>query len=419
MMSLFLREPADLCGRERLREVVERKRAPQPFDRLGCHDFPVRNLRTQHCGLRVGSQSGASLRQATQGIRARLSTTEPCQECLTVESAAHAIACRAASRERRRGKVAPVPTEHAFPNEHVHFKWDAGNEPALVVASGDTVALETRDVSDNQLTPSSKSEDIERLDWDRVYPLAGPISVEGAEPGDTLAIEILELRVRDWGWTAIIPGLGLLPDDFPSPYLRGFDLADGESAFLREDVAIPIEPFFGTMGVCPSGAEEQAVMPPGTFGGNLDTRQLVQGATLYLPVEVEGARFSCGDAHAAQGDGEVCVTGIETPIGATLRLTLEKGRRIPAPQFRTPGPLTPRANRGEWYGTTGVGPDLYAAAQDAVRAMIKYVSATSGLSPEDAYVLASLCIDLKISEIVDAGQYVVSALLPLNVFAAP
>ena len=312
-----------------------------------------------------------------------------------------------------------MPTEHAFPDAQVHFKWDVANEPALVVESGDTLTLETRDVSDNQLTPSSKSEEIASLDWDRVYPLAGPIAVEGAEPGDTLAIEILELRVQDWGWTAIIPGLGLLPDDFPSPYLRLFDLTDGENAFLREDVAIPIEPFLGTMGVCPSGAKEQAVMPPGTFGGNLDTRQLVQGATLYLPVQVEGALFSCGDAHAAQGDGEVCVTGIETPIGATLRLALEKGRRIPAPQFRTPGPLTPHANRGDWYGTTGVGPDLYAAAQDAVRAMIEYVSATFGLSPEDAYVLASLCIDLKISEVVDAGQYVVSALLPLNIFATP
>jgi acetamidase/formamidase len=312
-----------------------------------------------------------------------------------------------------------VPAEHSFPSEQVHFKWDLANEPGLVVESGDTVTLETRDVSDNQLAPSSTSADIERLDWDRVYPLAGPVAVEGAAPGDTLVIEILELRTQDWGWTAIIPGLGLLPDDFPSPYLRVFDLTDGENAFLREGVAIPIEPFFGTMGVCPRGAKEQAVMPPGTFGGNLDTRQLVQGATLYLPVQVEGALFSCGDAHAAQGDGEVCVTGIETPIGATLRLSLEKGRRIPAPQFRTPGPLTPRANRGEWYGTTGVGPDLYAAAQDAVRAMIEYVAATFRLSPEDAYVLASLCIDLKISEIVDAGQYVVSALLPLKSFATP
>src|SRR5689334_20488493 len=310
-----------------------------------------------------------------------------------------------------------MPTEHEFPDTLVHFKWDARNEPGLTVQSGDVVTLESRDVSDNQLGPDSTEKDIEPLDWDRVYPLAGPIAVEGAAPGDTLAVEILELRTRDWGWTAIIPGLGLLPDDFPSPYLRVFDLENGESAYLREDVAIPIEPFFGTMGVCPSGAQEQAIMPPGTFGGNLDTRQLVQGTTLYLPVQVEGALFSCGDAHAAQGDGEVCVTGIETPMGATLRFTLEKGRRIPAPQYHVRGPLTPRANRGEWYGTTGVGPDLYVCAQDAVRAMVAHITDRSGLSPEDAYVLASLCVDLKISEIVDAGQYVVSALLPLNVFA--
>ena len=116
-----------------------------------------------------------------------------------------------------------------------------------------------------------------------------------------------------------------------------FDLTDGEYAFIREDVAIPIEPFFGTMGVCPSGAQNQEVMPPGSFGGNMDTRQLVQGSTLYLPVEVDGALFSCGDAHAAQGDGEVCVTGIETPIGATLRFTLEKGRRSRRPSFGRPG----------------------------------------------------------------------------------
>jgi acetamidase/formamidase len=312
----------------------------------------------------------------------------------------------------------PVATEHEFPETHVHYTWDVGNEPVLSVQSGDTVTLESRDVSDNQLTPSSTSNDIETLDWDRVYPLAGPIAVEDAAPGDTLAVEILELRVKDWGWTAIIPGFGLLPDDFPSAYLRVFDLTNRQHAFLRGDVAIPIEPFFGTMGVCPSGASNQAVMPPGTFGGNLDTRQLVQGSTLYLPVQTEGALFSCGDAHAAQGDGEVCVTGIETPIGATLRFTLEKGRQIPAPQFRTPAPLTPRATQGEWYGTTGVGSDLYAAAQDAVRAMIDHVSTAFQLSAEDAYVLASLCVDLKISEIVDAGQYVVSALLPLNVFAS-
>jgi acetamidase/formamidase len=315
-------------------------------------------------------------------------------------------------------KGAAMPTEHEYPSTQVHFKWDVGNEPTLTVHSGDTVTLESRDVSDNQLGPDSTATEIESLDWDRVYPLAGPIAVEGAEPGDTLAVEILELRTKDWGWTAIIPGLGLLPDDFPAPYLRVFDLTNGKHAFLRDDVAIPIEPFFGTMGVCPQGAKEQAVMPPGTFGGNLDTRQLGQGTTLYLPVEVEGALFSCGDAHAAQGDGEVCVTGIETPIGATLRFTIEKGRSIPAPQYRTGGPLAPAADTGAWYGTTGVGPDLYANSQEAVRAMIEYITGRTGLSREDAYVLASLAVDLRISEIVDAGQYVVSALLPLSVFGS-
>jgi acetamidase/formamidase len=157
-------------------------------------------------------------------------------------------------------------------------------------------------------------------------------------------------------------------------------------------------------------------MPPGVFGGNMDTRQLTRGTTLYLPVQVEGALFSCGDAHAAQGDGEVCVTGIESPMYGALRFTLLKDRSIPAPQYLTAGPLAPRVAASAWYGTTGVGPDLYAGAQEAVRAMIDYLSSEHALTPEDAYVLASLAVDLRISEIVDAGQYVVSALVPLAIF---
>ena len=306
---------------------------------------------------------------------------------------------------------------HYFPSDRVHFKWDIDNEPVLTIQSGDTVVLHTRDVSDNQIAPDSTADVIASLDWDRVYPLAGPIAVEGAQPGHTLAIEIVDLHTQGWGWTAILPGLGLLADDFPDPYLRIFDLSGGGVTHLREDIAIPIAPFLGTMGVCPAGASDQAVMPPGVFGGNLDTRQLVRGTTLYLPVQVEGALFSCGDAHAAQGDGEVCVTGIESPMYAALRLTLQEDRSIPSPQYRTaPGPLTPHVDGGGFYGTTGVGPDLYAAAQDAVRAMIDYLGEAYDLSREDAYVLSSLCVDLKISEIVDAGEYVVSALLPLAVF---
>jgi len=307
---------------------------------------------------------------------------------------------------------------HEFPVDTVHYVWDVGNEPGLAIESGDTVVFETREVSDGQITRDSTAEAIGELDWDRVYPLAGPVRVEGAEPGDTLAVEILDVETRGWGYTLIIPGFGLLPDDFPQPYLRVFDLPDGDFALLREDIAIPVEPFFGTMGVCPEGAQQQAVMPPGTFGGNMDTRQLVRGTTLYLPVQEEGALFSCGDAHAAQGDGEVCVTGIEAPMHGELRFTLQKGRRIPAPQFETTGALTARVDGSGWYGTTGVGPDLYVAAQDAVRAMIDHLGEQHGLSREDAYVLSSLCVDLRISEVVDAGQYIVSALLPLAVFAA-
>lgn len=307
---------------------------------------------------------------------------------------------------------------HDFPTDSVHFTWDAGNDPVIRIADGDTVVFETRDVSDNQVTPDSDSSAIAGLDWDRVYPLAGPVGVDGAEPGDTLAIEILDLQTRGWGWTAILPGLGLLPEEFPDAYLRIFDLSHGDVALLREDVAIPVEPFLGTMGVCPAGASEQAVMPPGPFGGNMDTRQLVRGTTLYLPVQLDGALFSCGDAHAAQGDGEVCVTGLEAPMNATLRFTVQKGRALPAPQYRTAGPLTPRVDSAGFYGTTGVGPDLYAASQDAVRAMVEHIATEHGLSPEDAYVLCSLCVDLKISEIVDAGQYIVSALLPDAVFTS-
>ena len=304
---------------------------------------------------------------------------------------------------------------HTVPEDQLHYLWDEGNEPTLRIASGDEVVARTREVSDGQITPDSTADALGSLDMSRLYPLVGPIYVDGAEPGDTLVVEMLSIETQVWGWTAILPGLGLLPDDFADPYLRIFDLS-ADTAPLDDVAQIPVEPFFGTMGVCPAGAKEQAVMPPGIFGGNMDTRQLVAGSTLHLPVQVEGGLFSCGDAHGAQGDGEVCVTGIESPMYGALRFTLQKGRTIPAPQYRTAGGLAPRVADSAWYGTTGVGPDLYVGAQDAVRAMVEYISTNHGLTPEDAYVLASLAVDLRISEIVDAGQYIVSALLPLAIF---
>jgi acetamidase/formamidase len=306
---------------------------------------------------------------------------------------------------------------HYFPTDEVHFTWDAGNAPVLTIADGDTVVFETRDVSDNQIGPDSDASVIAGLNWDRVYPLAGPVAVEGAEPGDTLVVEILDLHVKGWGWTAVLPGLGLLADDFAEPYLRIFDLSLGDRTYFRDDIAIPLTPFLGTMGVCPADASAQAVMPPGPFGGNMDTRQLVAGTTLYLPVHVPGANFSTGDAHGCQGDGEICVTGLESPMYATLRFSVEKGRTIPAAQYRTaPGSLTARVDHGSWFATTGLGGDLYKAAQDATRAMLDHLTATYALSREDAYLLSSLVVDLKISEIVDAGVYVVSAVLPEAIF---
>jgi acetamidase/formamidase len=311
-----------------------------------------------------------------------------------------------------------VARTHYIPADKVHYTWDVGHEAALEIESGDTVVVHTREVFDNQITPDSDASALTAANWDRVYPLAGPIRVAGAAPGDTLAVEILDLHTQGWGWSAILPGFGLLPDDFPDPYLKIFDLTHGDVTYLREDVAIPIDPFLGTMGVCPEGASGQVIMPPGTFGGNMDTRQLTRGATLYLPVQVDGAMFSCGDAHAAQGDGEVCVTAIECPMYGALRISLEKGRTIPAPQYQT-APWRPRGmlrRPAGSYGTTGVGPDLYRCAQDAVRAMIDHMVGRYDLSREEAYVLSSLVVDLRISEIVDAGQYIVSALLPLSVF---
>src|SRR3954453_15459363 len=312
-----------------------------------------------------------------------------------------------------------MPRTHHLPDEQVHFTWDTGNEPLLAIDSGDTVVVWTRDVSDNQIGPDSDAGVIAGLDWNRVYPLSGPIAVAGAAPGDTLAIEILDIHTQGWGWTAVLPGLGLLPDDFPDPYLRVFEFLDGDVIHFADNVRIPVTPFFGTMGVCPEGASAVPVMPPGRFGGNMDTRQLTKGTTLFLPVQVSGALFSCGDAHAAQGDGEVCVTGVESPMYAALRFEVQKGRSIPTPQYQVPpGSLTREVDLGGWYGTTGVGGDPYGAAQDAVRAMVAHVNETYGLSREDAYLLASLCVDLKISEIVDGGNYLDNALPPRAVFTA-
>ncbi|MGQ0549536.1 MAG: acetamidase/formamidase family protein [Armatimonadota bacterium] len=306
--------------------------------------------------------------------------------------------------------------ELAMPSERIHYRWDNALPPALEVDPGDIVHYDLQEVSGGQITRSSTAADLARMDMDRVYPLAGPVFVKGARPGDVLVVDILDLRPGDWGWTAIIPGLGLLAQDFTESHLRIWDLGAGTDAAMRNDIHIPLDPFCGTMGVATDQAGTFPVMPPGKFGGNMDIRHLTRGTTLLFPVWVDGALFSCGDAHAVQGDGEVCISAIEAPMRATLRFGVRKDLRLPSPQFVTPGPLTSRHDAKGYYATTGIAPDLMEGARAAVRAMIDHLVRTYRLSRQDAYILCSVAVDLKISEVVDVPNWVVSAYLPLSIF---
>jgi acetamidase/formamidase len=304
-----------------------------------------------------------------------------------------------------------------LPSGRVHYRWDNTQPPVAEVESGDVIFCDLQEVSGGQIRRSSTAADLGRMDFDRAYPLAGPVFVKGARRGDALAVEILDLQPADWGWTSILPGLGLLTEDFSDPYLKIWDLSARTHAALRSDIRIPLAPFLGTMGVAPEDRGSFPVMPPGKFGGNMDIRHLNIGATLLLPVWVEGALFSCGDAHAVQGDGEVCISAIETPMRARLRLSVREGAQLPSPQFTTPGPLTAKFDGRGYYATTGIGPDLMQGAKAAVRAMVDYLVRTYRLSRQDAYVLCSVATDLKISEIVDEPNWIVSAYLPLALFS--
>ncbi|MEP6469439.1 MAG: acetamidase/formamidase family protein [Chloroflexota bacterium] len=299
--------------------------------------------------------------------------------------------------------------------EQFHLAWDRSIEPIATVGSGDVVEFDALDASCGQLTQSSTLDDLRALDFSRVDQVNGPIAIDGAEPGDTLEIELLDFQPADWGWTASIPGFGLLADDFPDPALRITRLGGGSAEFLP-GVRIPLAPFCGELGVAPPAEGAHSTIPPAEYGGNMDTRHVTAGTKLYLPVFANGARFSLGDGHAAQGDGEVCGTAIETPMRARLRLTVRKDLAVTAPEFLTPGPLAQSTNTGPYYATDGVGPDLMIAARDAVRRMIDYLGRDHGLAPIDAYLLCSVAADLKISEVVDAPNWIVTTYFPLSVF---
>ena len=296
-----------------------------------------------------------------------------------------------------------------------HYLWNKRYKPVLHVKPGDRVKFEVNEVASWQITKESKKSDLANLDEKKLYPLSGPVFIEGASPGDALLISIERVKTADWGWTAIIPGLGLLPE-FKSPYLWIWDLSSGKKrANFVHGVSVPLAPFCGVMGVAPREEGEYNVMPPGRHGGNMDIRHLTEGSKLVLPVWNKGALFSVGDMHAAQGDGEVCVTAIECPGEVTLRFDLMKGVRIQSPRYFTHSKEPRDESR---FVTTGISPDLMDASRQAVRNMIEHLSKEHNLRPEEAYVLCSVAADLRIHEIVDSPNWVVGLGMPLRVFAS-
>lgn len=268
------------------------------------------------------------------------------------------------------------------------------------------------DVATWQLTKDSTSGDLNRIDPSKWYPLAGPVFVEGARPGDALVVETVSVKVDDFGWSAIIPGFGLL-EDFKEPYLYKWDLKDKRFASFEKGIKIPIRPFCGVLGVAPPEKGLFEAMPPGKHGGNMDIRHLTAGSSVKIPVWVEGALFSVGDVHAAMGDGEVCVCAIECAGEATLRFTLERKSGLRWPQYVTQGDAKPKKG---YYAATGIAPDLMLATKESVRNMLDYLTRDRGLTREEAYVLCSVAADVRVHEVVDQPNWVVGTMISRDIF---
>ncbi len=310
------------------------------------------------------------------------------------------------------------PPRHTIHGRHHHFGWDHAIPPVERVAPGATLEFGCIDASGGQLSRESTVEDVAKLDFARVNPVTGPIYIDGARRGDVLKVTIEEFKPSGFGWTANIPGFGLLADQFTDPalFLWSYDRRAVDSAMFSPTAKIPLKPFVGTIGLAPAEPGLHSVVPPRRVGGNMDIRDLAAGTVLYLPVEVEGALFSVGDTHAVQGDGEVCGTAIESPMDVVLTFDVDRELKLKSPCFTTSGPVSRHLDSKGYEVSTGIGPDLMQAAREAVSQMIDILGSRHGLSSIDAYMLASVCADLRISEIVDQPNWVVSFYFPRVVF---
>jgi acetamidase/formamidase len=306
--------------------------------------------------------------------------------------------------------------------QHVHWGYyDATLKPVLRIASGDTVRVETMlagglarlraaGISEAEIPESMKA--VEAAVTERgpgAHPLTGPIWVEGAAAGDVLEVRILGFEfLHPFGVTGFIPGSGTLPDDFPYSRFKlfRFDVARGVTEFAP-GIALPLAPFFGSIGVAPNPIVRRVSSgPPGHHTGNLDNKELVAGSTLYVPVHVPGALLSMGDAHAMQGDGEVTLTGLETSVRGTVQVMLRKGMRLNWPRAETP----------THYIAMGLHPDLDEASKLATREAIDFLVTEKKLSRDEAYILTSVAVDLRVTQLVD-GTKGVHAMIPKSIFA--
>lgn len=318
---------------------------------------------------------------------------------------------------------AQPPREHdlRLVPEHVHWGYyDAKLPPVLRIGSGDRVNVETMVAGGLQrlrlagVAPSeipAALEAVERRVTDRgpgAHPMTGPVHVDNAEPGDTLEIRLLSISfLHNFGVNAFAPGGGVLPDEFPYAKLKLMRWPAGATTVeFVPGVTLPLAPFFGSIGVAPPPlAGRISSRPPGWHGGNLDNKDLVAGSTLYLPVHVPGALLSIGDGHALQGDGEVTGTALETSLTAEIEVRLHKGRRLKWPRAETP----------THYIAMGLHEDLDEAARLAVREMVEFLAAEKQMSRDDAYMLCSLQVDLRVTQAVDATKGV-HAMLAKSLF---
>jgi acetamidase/formamidase len=307
---------------------------------------------------------------------------------------------------------------HCTPETITWGYYGADVKPALRVASGATVRIETAGGLPDILEKLGVAATDPNLhDLKEIYAkvkehgpgphqLTGPVYVEGAAPGDVLQVDILETHLRSgYGWMMIEPGHGILPDEYP--YMRSKLIPLNEKAGTAEfapGIRIPIRPFFGSMGVAPPlGRADSA--PPGAHTGNMDNKELVAGTTLFMPVHVPGALFSVGDGHAAQGDGEVTITAIESPLTGVFRFTVRKDLKQRWARAETP----------THFMTMGFHETLDEAARRATSEMVDYLVTTRKLSRDDAYMLCSAAVDLQVTQVVD-GQKGVHAMLPKSIF---